>query len=94
MAEFAFDPAARGALIEEAFGGLWAHNVLDFGFIRNMHFPPGAMFAEMRGNLANLLGNYGSRQSVLNQKLAYVLLCDAAHVLALNGASQAYPMLA
>jgi histidinol-phosphate/aromatic aminotransferase/cobyric acid decarboxylase-like protein len=93
VAEFAFDPPARGALIEEAFGGLWAHNVLDFGFIRNMHFPPGAMFAEMRGNLANLLGNYGSRQSVLNQKLAYVLLCDAAHVLALNGASQAYPML-
>jgi histidinol-phosphate/aromatic aminotransferase/cobyric acid decarboxylase-like protein/choline kinase len=93
VAEFVFDPPARRALIEEAFGGLWAHNVLDFGFIRNMHFPPGAMFAEMRGNLANLLGNYGSRQSVLNQKLAYVLLCDAAHVLALNGASQAYPLL-
>jgi histidinol-phosphate/aromatic aminotransferase/cobyric acid decarboxylase-like protein/choline kinase len=93
VAEFVFDPPARGALIEEAFGGLWAHNVLDFGFIRNMHFPPGAMLAEMRGNLADLLGNYGSRQAVLNQKLAYVLLCDAAHVLALNGASQAYPWL-
>jgi len=93
VAEFVFDRSARGALIDEAFGGLWAHNVLDFGFIRNMHFPPGAMLAEMKGNLPNLLANYGSRQTILNQKLAYVLLCDAARVLALNGASQAYPML-
>jgi histidinol-phosphate/aromatic aminotransferase/cobyric acid decarboxylase-like protein len=93
VAEFVFDRGARGALIDEAFGGLWAHNVLDFGFIRNMHFPPGAIFAEMKGNLPNLLANYGSRQTVLNQKLAYVLLCNAAHVLALNGASQAYPLL-
>jgi histidinol-phosphate/aromatic aminotransferase/cobyric acid decarboxylase-like protein/choline kinase len=93
VAEFVFDRSARAGLIEEAFGGLWAHNVLDFGFIRNMHFPPGAMLAEMKGNLPNLLGNYGSRQSVLNQKLAYALLCDASRVVALNGASQAYPML-
>jgi histidinol-phosphate/aromatic aminotransferase/cobyric acid decarboxylase-like protein/choline kinase len=93
VAEFVFDREARAAIIEESFGGLWAHNVLDFGFIRNMHFPPGGMLAEMRGNLANLLHNYGSRQSVLNQKLAYALLCDPAHVLALNGASQAYPLL-
>jgi histidinol-phosphate/aromatic aminotransferase/cobyric acid decarboxylase-like protein/choline kinase len=93
VAEFVFDGPARGAIIDESFGGLWAHNVLDFGFIRNMHFPPGAMFAEMRGNLPSLLGNYGSRQTVLNQKLAYVLLCDPSHVLALNGASQAYPWL-
>jgi len=93
VAEFVFDRRARGALIDEAFGGLWAHDVLDFGFIRNMHFPPGAMLAEMKNNLGDLLGNYGSRQTVLDQKLAYVLLCDPAHVLALNGASQAYPFL-
>jgi histidinol-phosphate/aromatic aminotransferase/cobyric acid decarboxylase-like protein/CTP:molybdopterin cytidylyltransferase MocA len=93
VAEFVFDRAARGALIDEAFGGLWAHDVLDFGFIRNMHFPPGAMLAEMKNNLGNLLANYGSRQTVLDQKLAYALLCDPAHVLALNGASQAYPLL-
>jgi len=93
VAEFVFDRPARAAIIEESFGGLWAHNVLDFGFIRNMHFPPGAMLAEMKGNLPNLLHNYGSRQTVLDQKLAYVLLCDPSHVLALNGASQAYPLL-
>lgn len=93
VAEFVFDGQARSAIVEESFGGLWAHNVLDFGFIRNMHFPPGAMLAEMKGNLPALLGNYGSRQSVLNQKLAYALLCDPDHVLALNGASQAYPWL-
>ena len=93
VAEFVFDRARRGAVIEEAFGGLWAHNVLDFGFIRNMHFPPGAIFAEMKGNLPNLLANYGSRQTVLNQKLAWFLLCDASRLLALNGASQAYPLL-
>lgn len=93
VAEFTFDPARRRALIEESFGGLWSHNVTDFGFIRNMHFPPGAILAELKGNLANLLYNYGSRQSVLDQKLAYVLLCDPGRVLALNGASQAYPLL-
>jgi histidinol-phosphate/aromatic aminotransferase/cobyric acid decarboxylase-like protein/choline kinase len=93
VAEFVFDRRARGALIEEAFGGLWAHNVLDFGFIRNMHFPPGAILAEMKGNLPELLGNYGSRQAVLDQKLAYVLLEDPERLLALNGASQAYPLL-
>jgi histidinol-phosphate/aromatic aminotransferase/cobyric acid decarboxylase-like protein/choline kinase len=93
VAEFVFDRRARGAIIEESFGGLWAHDVLDFGFIRNMHFPPGAMLAEMKNNLGDLLGNYGSRQTVLDQKLAYALLCDPAHVLALNGASQAYPLL-
>jgi histidinol-phosphate/aromatic aminotransferase/cobyric acid decarboxylase-like protein/choline kinase len=93
VAEFVFDRGARPAIIEEAFGGLWAHNVLDFGFIRNMHFPPGAVFAELKGNLPNLLANYGSRQSILNQKLAYVLLCDPTRLLALNGASQAYPLL-
>ena len=93
VAEFVFDRSRRAAVIEEAFGGLWAHNVLDFGFIRNMHFPPGAILAEMKGNLPNLLGNYGSRQTVLNQKLAWFLLCDPRRLLALNGASQAYPLL-
>jgi histidinol-phosphate/aromatic aminotransferase/cobyric acid decarboxylase-like protein/choline kinase len=93
VAEFVFDRPRRAAVIEEAFGGLWAHNVLDFGFIRNMHFPPGAILAEMKGNLPNLLGNYGSRQTVLNQKLAWFLLCDPGRLLALNGASQAYPLL-
>jgi histidinol-phosphate/aromatic aminotransferase/cobyric acid decarboxylase-like protein/choline kinase len=93
VAEFAFDRGRRAAVIEESFGGLWAHNVLDFGFIRNMHFPPGAILAELKGNLPNLLANYGSRQTVLNQKLAWVLLCDADRLLALNGASQAYPLL-
>ena len=93
VAEFVFDGQARSAIIEESFGGLWAHNVLDFGFIRNMHFPPGAMLAEMKNNLPALLANYGSRQTVLNRKLAYALLCDEDHVLALNGASQAYPWL-
>ena len=62
VAEFVFDRPARAAIIEESFGGLWAHNVLDFGFIRNMHFPPSAMLAEMKGNLPNLLHNYGSRR--------------------------------
>jgi histidinol-phosphate/aromatic aminotransferase/cobyric acid decarboxylase-like protein len=58
-----------------------------------MYFPNASMLSEMRGNLARLLHNYGSRQDVLNQKMAYHLLCDNTRVVALNGASQVFPIL-
>lgn len=37
--------------------------------------------------------NYGSKQVVLNQKLAYFLLCNPENVNLLNGVSQIYPIL-
>ncbi len=93
VAEFVFNDGSRQAILDATSGGYWSHDVLDFCFIRNMYFPTASMLSEMRTNCAALLQNYGSRQEVLNQKMAYHLLCDSARVVALNGASQAFPIL-
>jgi len=93
VAEFIFDKGRRGELLEKSFGGYWNHDILDFCFIRNMHFPTASVLSEMHNNLADLVHNYGSRQSVLNQKLAYLLLCREERLQVLNGASQIYPVL-
>ncbi len=52
------------------------------------------MMAEVRNNLARLLRNYGSKQEVLDRKLAFFLLCNPERVSALNGLAQIYPFLA
>lgn len=92
-AEYAFNKENRLAILEESFGGYWNYDVLDFCFIRNMYFPTESMIAEIRNNLSGLLTNYGSKQVILNRKLSYVLQCNAERLLALNGASQIYPVL-
>lgn len=92
-AEFAFNKNNRLKILEDTFGGYWNYDVLDFCFIRNMYFPSESVLSEMRNNLPYLLTNYGSKQTVLNQKLAYVLQCNRDRLLALNGASQVYPFL-
>jgi choline kinase len=94
VAEFIFSPQRRLVQLQESCGGYWNHDILDFGFIRNMYFPNSSIFSEIRNNLESLALNYGSRQSLLNQKLAYFLCCDPQRVQALNGASQIYPLLA
>ena len=92
IAEYVFTPDARRESLETTMGGYWAVDVLDFCFIRNMYFPNASMLSELRNNLPTLLGNYGSTQVHLNQKLAYFLLCDVQRVNVLNGASQVYPL--
>jgi histidinol-phosphate/aromatic aminotransferase/cobyric acid decarboxylase-like protein/choline kinase len=92
-AEFTFDTASRREIVESSWGGYWSLPHVDYAFIRNMHFPTPAMFAELRANLPQLLQNYGSSQQILNRKLAYFESCDEAHTIALNGASQAFPIL-
>jgi histidinol-phosphate/aromatic aminotransferase/cobyric acid decarboxylase-like protein/choline kinase len=93
VAEFAFHKN-RKEILEYNFGGYWNYDVLDFCFIRNMYFPNHAMISELRNSLPDLIHNYGSRQAVLDRKMSWFLLCKEANVLALNGASQIYPMLA
>jgi histidinol-phosphate/aromatic aminotransferase/cobyric acid decarboxylase-like protein/GTP:adenosylcobinamide-phosphate guanylyltransferase len=92
-AEFVFNGAGRGQILDRTMGGYWAHNVLDFCFLRNMYFPTAAVMAEIRNSVAALVQNYGSKQTVLNEKLSYLLLCEASCVQVLNGASQVYPFL-
>lgn len=93
IAEYRFNPARRRDILEGAWGGYWSYPVTDFAFIRNMHFPPGSVMSELRSNLPDLLGNYGSSQDILNQKLAYWLLRPVEHLVLLNGASQVFPLL-
>jgi len=93
VAEFVFNDNQRLAILENTFGGYWSHDVLDFCFLRNMYFPTPSMISEMRNNLPNLIQNYGSRQDILNQKLAYFLLYKREYLNVLNGASQIYPIL-
>jgi histidinol-phosphate/aromatic aminotransferase/cobyric acid decarboxylase-like protein/choline kinase len=93
IAEYIFSPKKRSEILTRDFGGYWSYDILDFCFIRNIYFPSESMLSEMRNNLAGLMQNYGSKQEVLNTKMSYYLLCDKERVNALNGASQAYPLL-
>ncbi|MFN8610776.1 MAG: aminotransferase class I/II-fold pyridoxal phosphate-dependent enzyme [Vulcanimicrobiota bacterium] len=80
--------------LEFNFGGLWNFPVVDFNFIRNIYFPTEAMVEEIRQRLPELMYNYGSRQAVMDRKMATFLRCPQEPLILLNGASQAYPILA
>ncbi len=92
VAEFDFNEN-RKEILQYAFGGYWNYHFTDFCFIRNMHFPNTAIISEMKNVLADLMHNYGSRQAILDRKMAWFLLCDESRITALNGASQIYPVL-
>lgn len=93
VSEFVFNKENRLEILETTFGGYWSHDVVDFCFNRNMYFPNKSMISEIRNNLVRLMQNYGSKQNILNQKLAYFLLCNTGSVNLLNGVSQIYPIL-
>lgn len=92
-AAFVFEKDRQLESLQESFGGFWNYDVVDFAFIRNMHFPTGAILSEIKNNLPNLLHNYGSCQKILNEKMGYFLCCSHDYVQALNGASQIFPLL-
>ena len=93
LAEFAFNPSSRLELLESSWGGAWGTGVLDFAFIRNMHFPTPGMISELRFHLPELLREYGSSQTILDTKLAWALQWPQEYTHALSGASQCYPWL-
>jgi histidinol-phosphate/aromatic aminotransferase/cobyric acid decarboxylase-like protein/GTP:adenosylcobinamide-phosphate guanylyltransferase len=93
-AEFEFNVPARRQVLEGSWGGSWGLSFTDFYFIRNMYFPTPGLLAQLRGSLAHVSGHYGSGQAVLNAKMAYFERCDERRIFLLNGASQAYPVLA
>jgi histidinol-phosphate/aromatic aminotransferase/cobyric acid decarboxylase-like protein/choline kinase len=92
-ARFLFEPEQRGTLLDQRQGGQWSFEMRDFTFMRNAYFPTEAMLAAMRYSVADLVANYGSKQTLLNQKLAWFLECDETRIQALNGATQAFPIL-
>lgn len=93
VARYTFQEHERRALLETTSGGWWAHDVLDFCFLRNMYWPTPAMLSELRRDLPQLLHNYGSTQAVLDRKLQWWLLCQEGRATTLAGLSQVYPWL-
>jgi histidinol-phosphate/aromatic aminotransferase/cobyric acid decarboxylase-like protein/choline kinase len=93
LAELTFDSSSRYDLLRNNWGGTWGFDVTDFSFIRNMYFPPPAIYSELRYQLPELLQTYGSRQSTLNEKMSWALQRPTEMTHALSGASQCYPWL-
>ncbi len=93
VARFTFHAQQRRTILEESLGGWWAHEVLDFCFLRNMYWPTAAMLSELRRDLPQLVQNYGSTQAVLDRKLQWWLLCSEGRATVLAGSSQVFPWL-
>lgn len=93
LAEFQFNTDSKTELLQNSFGGYWNYDIIDFCFIRNMYFPSKAMIAEIKNYAPLLLTNYGSKQTILNEKLSYVLQYKKERLIVLNGATQIYPIL-
>lgn len=93
VATFQFATERRSEVLNNAFGGHWNFDILDFSFMRNGYFPTGAMLAAMRQALPELIASYGSAQPILNEKLGYFLRCEPERLEVLHGASQVFPIL-
>ncbi|MEH2068030.1 MAG: aminotransferase class I/II-fold pyridoxal phosphate-dependent enzyme [Nostoc sp.] len=93
IAHFTFNKSKQKAILDSSYGGYWNYNILDYCFIRNMYFPTSSVLSEMKNNLVSLVQNYGSTQTILNQKLATYLYCQEKKVTVLNGVSQVYPII-
>jgi histidinol-phosphate/aromatic aminotransferase/cobyric acid decarboxylase-like protein/choline kinase len=93
VAEFEFNPARRREILEQSHGGYWKYGITDFAYIRNAHFPTPDILSDLKNHLPELLGQYGSAQRLLDERLAYLLDCQAEQVVVLNGLSQAFPWL-
>lgn len=93
LCEFKFSDK-KIEILEKNFGGYWKYpDIIDFYFIRNMHYPSNAFLSEMQSQLPQLLQNYGSKFDVVNKKLSYFLLENENNLCILNGLSQVYPFL-
>lgn len=93
-ARFLSSPLTRRAALDEEWGGHWGLDVIDFAFVRNMHFPTPQMITELRLQLPELVGCYGSSQAVLDRKMSWFADVPAGRVVAVNGASQFFPWAA
>lgn len=93
-ARFMSDPANRRDLLDTSWGGYWGLDMIDFAFIRNMHYPTPQVVTELRLQLPELMATYGSSQVILDQKIAWFLGAPARSVVALNGAAQFFPWAA
>jgi histidinol-phosphate/aromatic aminotransferase/cobyric acid decarboxylase-like protein/choline kinase len=81
------------AELSRSHGGWWDFDVVDFSYLRNLHFPPPALIAQLRQRLEAAIVNYGSSQPVLDEKMSWFLETPATETVALGGLSSLYPLL-
>ena len=93
IARFEFTTDQKEQILSYAQGGYWNYDVKDFCFIRNMYFPNQSILNQTETALPSLMHNYGSKQKIINEKCAFFLGTNSNFTVALNGASQIYPML-
>ena len=93
VAKFSFEPEERATVLDRSFGGHWSYGILDFSLPRNAFFPPGAMHAALGHAMPDVITGYGSRQEILDEKVALFLRCQPSRVHLINGASQAFPII-
>jgi histidinol-phosphate/aromatic aminotransferase/cobyric acid decarboxylase-like protein len=77
-------------------GGYWRDQVLDFHYLFNHHFPPRALFSEVREALVTLANSYPSSQEVLAELLAEwkaMPHAPAHHLVVGNGSSELIRLL-
>ena len=91
QARFLSTPQDRRTLLDEAWGGYWGLDIIDFAFIRNMHFPTPQMINEIRLQMPELMASYCSSQKILDRKMSWFLGVPEGRVVAINGASQFFP---
>lgn len=89
-----FTQQQRYVPLTSSHGGWWDQDVTDFYYLRNMHFPPPAMVAQLRSSFVSALQNYGSAQSVLDLKISWFLETAPENTLLLSGLSSIYPLMA
>lgn len=92
-ARYLFEPERRYDMLDAWRGGHWNADVLDFTYPRNMYFPTEGLLDAMREALPAMLQGYGSKQIVIDEKLAEFIGCAPGRATALHGASQIYPLL-
>lgn len=81
-------------VLNRAFGGHWNHPMLDFAYPHNCRFPTPAVHQELAARLPSILSQYGSAQSILDEKLSRYTGRPPDELILLNGVSQIFPWLA
>ena len=88
-----FSRQSKYGRLTSSHGGWWDDDITDFFYLRNMHFPPPALLAQLRGSFVRALQNYGSHQPILDLKVSCFLETTGETTLFLSGLSSLYPLM-
>jgi histidinol-phosphate/aromatic aminotransferase/cobyric acid decarboxylase-like protein/NDP-sugar pyrophosphorylase family protein len=88
MAEFLFMSRERQFdRIQSLHGSHWRYGVVDHSYLYNLHFPPPAMFDDLRDELTEVITNYPVGQQELDCLVAQWTETDPAGIVVGNGAA-------